>query len=85
LELEVSVKGSDVMHSLLIPISGNDVSQRANVTNSATTGLEIEVSVPTSVRARPQRTVNFIPRKVTPKKSTTTTTSQPTIEISEPD
>ena len=84
-ELEVSVKGSDIVHSLLIPIAGNDVSQRANVTDSTTTGLEIELSVPTSVRARPQRIVNFIPRKVTPKKSTTTTSSPPSIEISEPD
>ena len=84
-EVEVSVKGADISQSLIVPVAENNISQQAKITNSATTGVEIEVSVPTSVRARPQRTVNFIPRTVTPKKSTTTTTTQPSIEISEPD
>jgi hypothetical protein len=84
-ELEVSVKGAVPPQSLIVPIAERNVSQRAVITQSAENQLEIQVTQPTSVRARPQRSVNFVPRKNTPKKTTTTTTAPPSIEISEPD
>lgn len=84
-DIEVSVKGSLPSQSLLIPVAPSNVSQRATIQRSSSNGLEVEIAVPTSVRARPQRVMNFIPRKSAPKKSTTTTSSLPSIEISEPD
>ena len=84
-DIEVSVKGSLPSQSLKIPIAPSSTSQRANIQRSPSNALEIEVAVPTSIRARPQRIVNFVPRKTAPRKSTTTTTSLPSIEISEPD
>ena len=82
-DIEVSIKGSLPSQSLTIPIAPSTVSQRASIHRSPQNDLEIEVAIPTSVRARPQRVVNFIPRKSGPKKTTTTTL--PSIEISEPD
>ena len=84
-EIEVSVKGSTSEQSLLVPTAGPDVSQRARIVRASDSSLEIQLATPTSVRARPQRTVNFIPRKVAPKKTTTTSSTVPSIEISEPD
>lgn len=84
-DIEVSVKGSLPSQSLKIPIAPSSTSQRANIQRSPSNTLEIEIAVPTSIRARPQRIVNFVPRKTAPRKSTTTTTSLPSIEISEPD
>ena len=84
-EIEVSVKGSTPEQSLVVPTAGQDVSQRARIVRASDSSLEIQLATPTSVRARPQRTVNFIPRKVAPKKTTTTSSTVPSIEISEPD
>lgn len=84
-EIEVSVKGTSPEQSLVIPIATPELSQRAKIVRLSDNSLDVEVATPTSVRARPQRTVNFIPRKAAPKKTTTTTSTPPTIEISEPD
>lgn len=84
-EIELSVKGSVPAQSVTIPIAGSDVSQRAIVTRGSTNNLEVQIASPTSVRAKPQRVVNFIPRKVAPRKTTTTSSTLPSIEISEPD
>lgn len=84
-EIEISVKGATTSQSLAIAIAGNDISQRARIIETADSGLEVEVSVPTPMRARPQQRMNFIPRKVVTPKKTTTTSTSPSIEISEPD
>jgi hypothetical protein len=72
--------------TLVIPIASENISQQAKIVRASDNKLEVQVASPTSVRARPQRTVNFIPRKNEPRKTTTTTaTTLPSIEISEPD
>jgi hypothetical protein len=84
-EIEVSVKGSSPEQSLVIPIADSAISQRANIVRMSDNSFDVQVATPTSVRARPQRTVNFVPRKAPPRKTPTTSTTLPSIEISEPD
>jgi len=83
-EIEVSVKGASPQESLVIPIADSNTSQRVDIVRMSDNSFGIEIATPTSVRARPQRSVNFIPRKDAPKKTTSTSTA-PSIEISEPD
>lgn len=84
-EIEVSVKGAVPSQSLSIPVAATDTSQRAAIVRNSDSSLEVQLSQPTSVRARPQRNINFVPQKAKPKKTTTTTSTLPSIEISEPD
>lgn len=83
-EIEVSVKGASPQESLVIPIADSTTSQRVDIVRMSDNSFGVEIATPTSVRARPQRSVNFIPRKNAPKK-TTSTSAAPSIEISEPD
>jgi hypothetical protein len=80
--IEVGVKGSGGEAAVDLPTSSVDTSERVSIVVDQSGALALETTRPTAVTARPQRSVTFSPSG-RPKPRTTTTV--PTIVISEPD
>lgn len=80
--IAVGVKGTGGESSVDLPTSAVDTSERVRIMVDQTGSLALETTKPTAVTSRPQRSVSFSP---TPRPKKQTTTTVPTIEISEPD
>jgi hypothetical protein len=82
--ITISVKGVSVDSTATLPISASDISEHVDIAMN-NNELVLTSATPTSVRARKARTANFIPRQRQSPRSTTTSTTVASIEISEPD
>lgn len=82
--IDISVKGLSGQSKGALSIAPFDTSERVDIRTESSNDLAFSISQPTAIRARAPKTVNFLPT-ARPKPRQTTTTTVPTIEISEPD
>ena len=80
--ISVGVKGTTGESSVSLPTSPVDTSERVRIVIAQSGSLALETTRPTAVTSRRQRSVSF---STTPRPAPHTTTTVPTIEVSEPD
>lgn len=80
--ISVGVKGAGGQSSVALPVAAVDTSERVNIVVDQSGSLALRTTAPTPVTSRRQRSVSFT---ATPRPAPRTTTTVPTIEISEPD